>query len=233
MTIFIITHCIIMSYKTYISQSIFGLKPFIYSGFALKFAKVEDIGKVEDMNNMKKMIGAALVVLSIWTSSAFGETGGSVNIFFGAKSLDSADWAPVEEQMEVGVKFDIGEKGKNWKFAFDILSSDTTDSSLGIDVTGSTSEMNIGARYYSDPSGQGAFFGVGLSFIDVEMEIAGFGSNSASGTGVWFELGASMKAADNLNLGIDMIISQATIDWLGIEVEGGGTHFGFFAGFSF
>ena len=191
----------------------------------------KDMRGVENMN-MKK-IGVVLVLLSIWTSSAFGETGGNINIFLGAKSLESGDWSPVEEQSEVGIKFDIGEKGSNTKFAFDLLSSETSDSSTGFDITGSTSEMNIGVRYYSDPSGQGAFFGAGLSFIDISMDIAGVGSESSNGTGLWFEVGAAMRAGTNVNLGIDIIVSQATIDWFDIEVEGGGTHLGFFIGVSF
>lgn len=197
------------------------------------------------MNRM--IIVLAGIFFIMWAPSAFArndyyytgesQNGGSFNFFIGSKSLDDI-WDPVENQMDIGLKFDF--KKKDWpvSVAFDILSSyDTkldTSYSPAVEFTGNTLEKNFGLRFGSQVSPSlNVFTGGGVSFINATFKGTESGvtiSDSGSAVGNWFEVGLCLTA-DNLNVGIDVIKSSGDVSMYGISGDAGGLHFGLLFGF--
>ncbi|MFH0888175.1 MAG: hypothetical protein V1871_03090 [Planctomycetota bacterium] len=50
-----------------------------------------------------------LVLLSMASTQTIfaDESGGNFGLFIGSKSLDKTDWDPVDQQVELGLKFDV------------------------------------------------------------------------------------------------------------------------------
>jgi hypothetical protein len=165
----------------------------------------------------------------------------SCNLFAGCKLLD-VEWIPVDFQTEVGAMLDIPiNEGVN--FAGYLLTSSGTgtdwDVSLGdMDVTGSTTEINLGVRIVGAPPQNPnikGFVGLGLSYVMADMTVAttsGTVSDSWSAVGLWYDAGFAVVTPGGFTIGMDILISMALTDVGGQTVDLGGAHVGFLFGYS-
>lgn len=166
---------------------------------------------------------------------AYAQSSGNVNLFLGTKALDEDDWAPVEDQTEVGVEFDY--RGANWpiSIAVDILRS-SGDETLGfIKYEGETTEINLGVRkIWESGTYVRPFIGGGLSFASAEATVSILGvsgSEDDSGVGVWLGGGVYWTLGGHFNLGLEAKLSSAEVTIAGVDANAGGGHFGILLGY--
>jgi hypothetical protein len=169
---------------------------------------------------------------------------GNVNGFVGAKILDQDDWAPVDEQGEIGALIDFKQKSWPISIAIDLLSSyDEEDVSLAVlnfgtfdaNLEGNTTEFNFGVRKIWDNfSFVRPFIGGGIAFINAEVKGTALGvsvSDDDTGVGVWFDGGVYFNLTEHFNLGWDVRWSKAEVTLFNIDGEAGGWHLGMLIGY--
>ncbi|MDH5407795.1 MAG: hypothetical protein OEZ33_00200 [Gammaproteobacteria bacterium] len=166
--------------------------------------------------------------------------GGSISVFAGVKMMEEETWAPVDSHQSVGamIDFDISEfNGNPLRLAVDYFSTEDTGSFAGLEITGETTELNIGVRVYHEGQNDMKFyFGGGLAMVEASYS-GTLGSitvtDSDEATGAWFNAGAKWYMGENFHLGVDMRVSFATVNLYGIDGDAGGTSIGLIAGASF
>lgn len=169
---------------------------------------------------------------------------GNVNGFLGAKILDEDDWAPLDEQFEGGILFDIRNTSWPISIAIDFLASyDEEDVSVAVlnfgtfntNLEGNTTEFNLGVRKIWDtPSVVRPFIGGGIAFINAEIKGTALGisvSDDDSGVGVWFDGGAYVTLGGHFNIGVDVRWSKAEVTLFNVDGEAGGWHVGALIGY--
>jgi len=184
---------------------------------------------------MKHLQWLIIAVLSLTMAPVFAVTG-DINAFLGQKSLNSNDWAPVDDQIEIGVLSDI--RGDSWpiSFAADLLVSTDKADMPGPDITGSTLELDIGVRKVFDIPGMvmHPYVGGGPALISASREYD-YGSykmtDDDSGAGYWVSGGIYWTIATHYNLGLDVRHSKADVDLFGTTRNAGGNHAGIIFGY--
>ncbi len=190
---------------------------------------------------LAKSVFVLLAVFLAWTVPAHAQgTGstvtGNLNLFLGAKALDDTDWAPVDEHAEVGLVGDI--RAANWPVSIEVrlLSSVSDTVLIGPDlVEMETSELDLGVRKtWGAGTNMHPYVSGGLAKIDAEVTVLGVGSVSDDGVGLWVAGGIYWVLGGSFNLGVDLMISSAEVDFgTGVDGNIGGGHFNFLAGFHF
>ena len=170
------------------------------------------------------------------------ETTGNVNLVLGKKSLDSGDWAPVENQNEAGIEFDFREASWPVNIALGLRHSEEEgsvfDATLGtLSVTGRTTEVSFGIRKVWDQQATvSPYVGGGLALVDAEAEVrasGASGSDSDSSVGLWLGAGIYFTVVEHLNVGLDFRVTSADATLAGIDVSSGGSHIGLLVGYHF
>jgi hypothetical protein len=170
---------------------------------------------------MYRVLILATVITIVLASSVFAQEDGwtgNINAFLGAKALNNDDWSPAEDQGEIGIKFDFRPKSWPVNIAIDYNYAQSNDEDFFDPTLGNgkfqstTTELNIGAK------------------ADITAP-AGSASDSDTGTGIWFGGGVYWTIADHFNLGLDLEVSSADVTLFNVDVNSGGGHFGFLAGY--
>jgi hypothetical protein len=184
---------------------------------------------------------AAVSVLSA-TNDAQARYLGNFNLFVGQAWLRKGDWAPVDQQPEIGLMLAFGEERAPVHFVIDALvsKSEVSDADpLGSGrVKASSREFAIGVRKVWDQSVTRPHLGAGADIINVSEELDGpFGpvKNEDRAYGAWVDLGVSWRLASHLNLGIEARYSYAIARLgsgsLARDVTAGGIHLGLLVGY--
>lgn len=193
---------------------------------------------------MKILIQQSVFLILSLSSYLFAEPtySGNVNLFLGAKALDTDFWGPLDEQAQVG--FIIDWKKSDWplSIAIDLLASSENqlyyDRALNtfFDVEGSTTELNVGIRkIWDDHPTARPYVGGGIAFIHAMVSLNDGAikiSDDNSGTGFWINFGVYWTLADSFNIGFDFRYSQARAELFGFTGDIGGGHAGFLLGYS-
>ena len=185
---------------------------------------------------MKQQFTMALVLIclfgcSAWIAPVYAD--GNANFLYGAKGLNEDDWAPVEDQVVYGLMADF--KPADWPVAIatDLIFSSENTGYAGTTVEGSTSEFDLGVRWYSNAVNNVRFYaGGGLARIAGEFEAYNM-TDSDEAFGLWIDTGIVLTLKTHFNLGVDLRYSKAQIDLFGINTEAGGLLVGVFAGLKF
>jgi opacity protein-like surface antigen len=158
---------------------------------------------------------------------------GAVRLFFGAKELDEDDWGPVESQGEFAILTNFGADDWAVDLALDLrFAASEEESVLGLDVTSSSWELNVGVRKVFDTGSiVMPFMGAGLAFGGAMMDIE-IDDESDAGIGVWFDVGVDFSLGGPISLGLELSYSTIPIDIVGVDTDAGGLRFGFTVGFS-
>jgi hypothetical protein len=180
--------------------------------------------------------------------AARADADGHVNFFLGQKSLDSGDWAPIDEQVEFGAVMSFGQDDWPVHIAVDILGSydeqDMFEPSLGtVTVSGSTFEADAGVRKIWKVGKSKKCFpyiGGGVGIIGAAAKVdAGFASVDANDAaiGFWAGGGAFWRLGRRFNIGLDARYSTADVDLdfgggvVSNNVAAGGLQYGLLLGF--
>lgn len=161
---------------------------------------------------------------------------GHANLFLGAKALDENDWAPLDSQTEVGVEASWG--GQDWPvlIATDLLGSASSENVLGIDIEGSTGELDLGVRKIWNTGGKRRVhphLGGGIAYLSAKFEGASGGvkvSDDDTGVGVWLGGGIFWRLGTRFNLGMSARVSTASVTLYDVDGDAGGGHFGLILG---
>jgi opacity protein-like surface antigen len=192
---------------------------------------------------MKAFIcGIVIALLSVVPATSYAQSWtGNVNVFLGAKNLDSDDWAPADDHGEVGLLVDF--KRDTWpvSVAIDLLNSSGDDTAfdpftgVAFDFEAETTELNVGVRKIWDQSAYiRPYVGGGLAVIKAEAKASAFGaafSEDDSSPGFWLNGGVYWTLAKAFNLGLDLRYSKAEVTIAGVDADAGGTHFGLLLGY--
>ena len=184
----------------------------------------------------------ALAAVLAATGEAQARYKGDFNLFVGQLWLRNGDWAPVDEQPELGLLLNFGEERAPVHFAIDVFASSQSLSRgdvAGIArVRARSQEVAIGVRKIWDETATRPHLGAGATAISVREELDGlFGraTNEDRAYGAWVDLGVSWRVATHLNLGIEARYSYALATVgsgaSGREVAAGGVHLGLLIGY--
>ena len=187
---------------------------------------------------MKRLTFFLLVFFTFsMLATATASASRNINAFVGVKNLESDDWGPLDEHIELGVMFDFAPaEDYPINFAFGIHASGDEetyyDTWLGdyIDVEGSTTEFSFGVRKYLGPrnSSFNPYIGGGLALIHAKLEASdGFFIVSDDDTrgGIWIDAGL-MWSINRFNFGLAGRYSDAEVTLFGVDGEAGGSHLG-------
>ena len=188
---------------------------------------------------------AVLAATAFTFSPALADADGHVNFFLGQKSLDSDDWAPIENQFEFGAVMSFGQETWPVHIAADVLVSvgeeDISDPFLGNSTfTGSTFEVDFGVRKIWKKGKVLPYVGGGVSIIGAAVTLEDeFTSVDASGTGFGFWAGGGIfwRLGSHFNIGLDLRYSAADVDldgdfgFVAQDVSAGGLQYGLLLGF--
>jgi hypothetical protein len=195
-----------------------------------------------------KLSAVAVVILaaaSLTVPPALADADGHVNFFLGQKSLDSDDWAPIDDQFEFGAVMSFGQESWPVHIAVDVLGSvgqeDVYDDLLGsVTLTGSTFEVDTGVRKIWKKGKTLPYIGAGVSVIGAALELDnGFSSVDANGGGFGFWAGGGVfwRLGTRFNIGLDLRYSAAEVDLdfgsgvVAHDVSAGGLQLGLLLGF--
>jgi outer membrane protein W len=164
-----------------------------------------------------------------------------VNFFLGAKSLDSSDWNPNDNQAEFGAVMSFGAKDWPVQIAGDFLVSADQTTSGSTKTTGATFEFDPGIRWLILKKGKVFPYiggGVGIIGAAVKVEDTFLSVDAADASlGFWTDAGVFFRLGSNFNVGLDLRYSTADVDLdfgagvVAQDVSAGGFSFGFLMGF--
>lgn len=183
---------------------------------------------------VKKNILAVILMLIV-NSAYANEWSGNINLFLGKKSLDSDDWAPLDEQDEFGVLVDF--KKNHWpvSIALDFLVSADDATENGVNFEGKTTEFNAGIRkvWKVSDSLMRPYLGGGYSIVTAEWETTGASSQSDNdkGSGIWLNGGLYWTLVQSFNIGLDLRYTNSDITLFSTWDDEGGVHAGLFIGY--
>lgn len=190
------------------------------------------------MLNLLRMIVFITLFSISGVSFAFAEQDawtGNANILLGGKTLDEDDWEPAERQGEFGIEIDFRKKDWPINIAIDLLGAAGEETEGFTKRESRTSEFNIGVRkVWGQFPHLRPFIGGGLSFIRAEDEVTVLGftvSDDDSGTGIWLGGGVYWTLEEHFNIGFELKSSFAEVTLFNKDVNAGGGHFGFLAGY--
>jgi hypothetical protein len=184
---------------------------------------------------------AAVVLLSA-ANEAQARYNGNLNLFVGQKWLNQGDWAPVDQQRQIGLMLAFGEERAAVHFSIDVMTSKddsgVTSPTIGGPVRASSAEFAIGVRKVWGNGVTRPHLGAGANVIRVTAELsgpAGLVTSEDRGYGVWLDAGVSFRLAGHLNLGIEARYCAANVDLestLGVrDTSAGGIQLGLLVGY--
>ena len=189
---------------------------------------------------MVVLLIVGMVVFGGVTSAAYV---GNLNFFLGDKALNS-DWKDdsfgldVSSQAEFGALISFGQDKWPVHIAIDLLGSTQDDTISGVKLTGSTNELDFGARKQWEKGNARPFLGGGLGWVKGELKASSGGvsiSSDDSSVGGWVDAGAFWRLGQRFNLGLEGRYSKAKIkpevSGVTADVEAGGLHLGLLLGF--
>jgi len=191
----------------------------------------------------KRSALSALIILQSFNLQAADDVKssdwtGNISGYIGSKSLKEEDWNTLDNQVSLGVIFDI--KKEKWpvSLVFDAIGS-TDVYEIGTQKdTGSTREFDLGIRkiFDSNDSAFKPYIGGGVAFISAEIKNE-IDSNSyrekKDATGAWVGAGVYYAMTPKFNVGFDVRYSEAHVTLLDEEREIGGLNAGLTFGYHF
>ena len=174
------------------------------------------------------------------------QSAGLVHLVVGGKKLKDDDWAPAQDQPELGIELSLGKRTWPVWIAIDYLSAEDIVTVKKVrsfppleeteDVPASTEEYAIGARWVREYRHVRGFVGVGLMAVlaerDFEVPVPcewPCGGDAGWGAGIWTGGGFGVKIGPVFDLGLAarFSIGHAAV---GNGLDPGGFHLGIVLG---
>ncbi len=151
--------------------------------------------------NWKMTVGATLLALS-----GTAHAGGNVNGTFGARFLDSGDWAPIEQQPMIGVMADFQIAQLPLHAAVGIQVSADQEDDGSVEVTAAIADFSAGLKLMPTSGVFRPYLGVGVASVgaSIELDGAAYDDDSDQSFGYYFNAGALFRIGAHFNLGLDL-----------------------------
>lgn len=157
---------------------------------------------------------AGLVVVSCLAScSAIGPaTDGQpkvresrISVYLGQRNMNDEDfYAPLDEQAVFGLEYSREPAGGSIGFEVGIMGSADEETISGVDTTASNGELYGGIHKTFGTEVVRPYVGAGLSFINSNIEFAGFGDDDDSSLAAYVHGGLGVHFSDTISLGFDL-----------------------------
>ena len=180
--------------------------------------------------------GILAAVLMLFSINIYaGSWTGNVNFLLGQKSLETDDWGDLDKQAAFGVFVDFGQSDWPVSIAIDVLGTYDETTDTGINIEGSTSEIDAGIRkiWKVSNTSMRPYIGGGLALVGAELKATGpFPvSDDDTGVGLWLNGGVYWTLGQSFNIGLDLRYSDAEVTLFGVDGEAGGTTAGLLLGY--
>jgi hypothetical protein len=128
-----------------------------------------------------------------------------ISFYLGQRSLDEDFWAPVEDQAVFAVDYARETPGSVVGFEVGLAGSYDNENVAGFDIDGTTAELYGGVRKtFVTGSVVRPVLGAGLSLIDAEVQVAGFGSGDDTSLAGYAHGGVDFDITEAFFLGLDL-----------------------------
>jgi len=177
----------------------------------------------------------AALATAIPTTAAAGDWSGDANLFVGRKALGSGGWDTVNRQSELGAEVTWGKKEWPIRIATDFLNTSQKKTESGVELKGSTSEVDLGFRKIWGKKNLHPFFGGGLALLTGTLKTSSAGVSDEerrSSAGIWAGGGAFWRFGPHFNLGAEARVSTGAVKFSGTGPENGGLHLGVLLGWA-
>jgi hypothetical protein len=161
---------------------------------------------------------------------------GAIHFFLGQKFMDEDDWAPVEDQFEIGIDAAFG--GNDWPVWINLgLLGSSAQEELGggVEVEGSTAEFTAGINKTWTGGQFRPYVAGGIAFVTVDVETRDESVTIEDGhdaaVGLYLQGGGYWRLGSSFNLGGMLRLTMADGDVFGGEFQGGGVHLGLTLGY--
>jgi len=191
-----------------------------------------------------RFVPPLLAALSLFAAAneAHARYEGNFNLFVGRKWLNVGDWAPVDEQPQIGLMLAFAEERAPIHFSIDaFVSKDeaaNADPTVDAPVKASSAEFAIGVRKIWKFGATRPHLGAGAEVVRVRQDLdgpSGPATREDRGYGAWIDAGVSWRLAGHLNLGIEARYSKVDANlgsgFVSREVAAGGFHLGVLLGY--
>ena len=161
---------------------------------------------------------------------------GNVSAYLGHKSVDDEDWPNLDSQRSAGVISDFRKQSWPVSIAADLIFAGDDHKNGGIEDTGGTMEIHLGARkvFTLDNSRFSPYVGSGVAIVaaSLEREIVGVTvDDDETALGVWVGAGAYYAVTPRFNVGLDVRYSKAEVNLFDIDRKAGGLNAGLTIGY--
>lgn len=157
-----------------------------------------------------------------------------VSLYFGQRSLDEDDWAPLEDQTTFGIEFWRESPDNPVGFEVGIMGSSDEGDVGGFDFEVSTGELYAGVRKSFGDQAVHPYLGGGLSFINAEVELSGGGSDDDSSAAIYAHGGVLFDVSESMYLGLDVrTLIGSDLSIAGVSTDADYVQFAAMIGFGF
>lgn len=164
----------------------------------------------------------ALLLASIGAAAAPASAGAvDLNLLWGQKQFDD-DFEPLDEQEEFGVQVTLAHEGWPVGMALDFLRSTDGIEETGLDTT--TTELSAGVRKIWAGRRTRPFVGGGLALVQSELTSPPYNRQKDEQVGYWIDGGVLWRIGRHFNVGLELRLSRANVDFFGQDAKVGGNH---------
>jgi opacity protein-like surface antigen len=152
---------------------------------------------------MNWQIGAGAVLLGF---AGIAHAGGNVNATIGARFLDSADWAPIDQQPMIGVIADFQIAQLPLHAVVGIQVSANQDDDGSVEVTAAIADFSAGLKLMPTTGVFRPYLGAGIASVGASIELEGAvnDDDSDQSFGYYLNAGALFRVGSHFNLGLDL-----------------------------
>lgn len=131
-----------------------------------------------------------------------------IALYLGQRNLDEDDYEPVDEQGMLGIEFvhEAQESVVGWEFGLAGSAAEDDDVLPGTDIEATTGEVYAGIRKSIGSAMVRPYIGGGVSYIQSELEAAGFGSVDDGSIAGYVHVGVSLDIVPGFFVGLDLRI---------------------------
>jgi len=136
----------------------------------------------------------------------------------GRRTLDEDDWAPLEEQLALGVELVGAPSEEHWAWELGLAHSEDEVTAMGADLHASTLGVHAGLRRWIGSSALRPYFAGGVTAIYADLDTSDGWSYGGYG-----RVGLSLAVADRLSLGVDAryaFVRPLGLDDPGVDLDG-------------
>lgn len=143
-----------------------------------------------------------------------------ISIYLGQRQLDEDEWSPVDEQPMFGLEYSRETLDSAVGFEVGIMGSSDDDDVGGVDFEVNTGEIYGGVRKTFGEDVLRPYVGAGISFINLEADVSGFGEDDDGSPAFYAHGGLAIAASEAFMIGLDLrFLIGSDLEVAGIDTD--------------